>query len=128
MTLDRFLMYRNESFHEIIQTYNKDGTGDSLDPVLKVVIDTLNTDLVNFRKLFPGLASVDKATPAPSSSRRPLLPLPAQEAKSESVSKAKRITVIEEQIAKFKARLSGTGTGHRSGSHRGGSNRGGGLE
>ena len=52
MTLDRFLMYRNESLREIIQAYNKDGAGGSLDPVLKVAIGTLNNDLFNFRKLF----------------------------------------------------------------------------
>ncbi len=38
MTLDRFLMYRNESLREIIQAYNKNDAGGSLDPVLKVVI------------------------------------------------------------------------------------------
>ena len=126
MTLDRFLMYRNESLREIIQAYNKDGAGGSLDPVLKVAIGTLNNDLVNFRKLFAGLASVDKVTPTPSScagcdkSKKQY-----DEAKSEIVNKAKRIAVLEEQIAKLKARLSGDGAGYRSGSHRGGSNRGG---
>ena len=126
ITLDRFLMYHNESLREIIQTYNKDDTGGNLDPVLKLVIGTLNTDLVNFRKLFAGLTSVDKTTLVPSSctgcdrSKKQY-----EEAKSESVSKVKCIAVFEEQIAKLKARLSVTGAGHRSGSHRDGSNRGG---
>ena len=60
MTLDIFLMYRNESLREIIQTYNKDGAGGSLDSVLKDAIVTLNQDLVNFRKLFGCLAPADK--------------------------------------------------------------------
>ncbi len=59
-------MYRNESLREIIQDYNKDGAGDSLDPVLKAVIVTLNQDLVNFRKLFAGLAPADKSAPTTS--------------------------------------------------------------
>jgi hypothetical protein len=67
MTLERFLMYRNESLLEIILAYIKDGAGGSLDPVLKVAIVTLNNDMVNFRKLFASLPPVDKSTPAPSS-------------------------------------------------------------
>ena len=66
MTLERFLMYHNESLREIIVSYNKDGAGGSLDPILKTAIVTLNNDLVNFRKLFASHAPADKATPAPS--------------------------------------------------------------
>lgn len=126
MTLDRFLMYRNESLREIIQACNKDGAGGSLDPVLKAAIVTLNQDLVNFRKLFAGLAPADKSAPTTSACLScGKFKKQYEEAKSEYTNQAKRITSLEKQIARLEARLSGNGGGYRPNPNRGGSNRGG---
>ncbi len=77
LTLDRFLTYHNESLHEIIQTYNKDDTGGSLDPVLKVSIGTLNTGMMTWSTFANSfLVSLP-------STRRPLLLLPALAATSQ---------------------------------------------
>jgi flagellar motility protein MotE (MotC chaperone) len=126
MTLDRFLMYRNESLREIITSYNKDGAGGSLDPVLKSAIVTLNNDLVNFRKLFAGLAPVDKAVLTTSACLNcDKFKKQYEEAKSESANKTNRIASLEKQIARLEARPSGNGGGYRSYPNRGDSNRGG---
>jgi hypothetical protein len=126
MTLDRFLMYRNESLCKIIQDYNKDDSGGNLDPVLKTVIVTLNQDLVNFRNLFTGLTPADKATPATSVYlNSDKFKKQYEEAKSENTNKAKRITSIEKQIARFESRSSANGGPYRPNPNRGVSKRGG---
>ncbi len=125
MTLDRFLMYRNESLREIIISYNKDDVGDSLDPVLKSVIVTLYSDLVNFRKLFTGLAPVDKSALTTSVCLScDKFKKQCEETKSESANKTKRIASFEKQIARLKARPSANGGRYRSYPNRGDSNRG----
>jgi hypothetical protein len=126
MALDRFLLYRNESLSEIIVSYNKDGAGGSLDPVLKAAIVTLNGDLVNFRKLFAGSTPVDKLAPAsPVCAACDRFKRQYEEARSENTAKARRIVSLERQIARLEARLSGNGGGYRPNPNRGGSNRGG---
>jgi hypothetical protein len=96
MALDRFLLYRNESLSEIIVSYNKDGAGGSLDPVLKAAIVTLNGDLVNFRKLFAGSTPVDKLAPAsPVCAACDRFKKQYEEARSENTTKAKRIVSLE---------------------------------
>ena len=119
-------MYRIESFLEIIQTYNKDAVGGSLDPVLKDTIVTLNNDLVNFRKTLCQSRSRRQGEPYPSSytgyvkSKKQY-----EEDKSENINKGKRIPSVEEEITRLKVRLSDNGTDNRSGSHHGSSHRGG---
>ncbi len=126
MSLDRFLMYHNESLREIIVSYNKDFAGVSLDPVLKVVIITLNGNLINFHKLFSDSIPVDKLAPVSAACAVcDKFKKPYEETRSENTSKAKRITSLEKQIARLETRLSANDGGYRPNSNRGGSNRGG---
>jgi hypothetical protein len=115
MALDRFLLYRNESLSEIVVSYNKDGAGGSLDPVLKTAIVTLNGDLVNFRKLFAGSTPVDKLVPSsPVCDDCDRFKKQYEEARSENTTKARCIVSIERQIVRLETRLSVTGGGYRT--------------
>ena len=99
-----------------------DDLGGELCPVLKAAIATLNHDLVNFLKLFAGTTPADKAASASlvcvSCDK---LKKQYEEATSENINKAKRITSLETQIARLEDRLSSNGGGYRPPPHRGGS-------
>ncbi len=93
--------------------------------MLKADIVTLNGDLVNFRKLFPGSTPVDKLAPAsPVCAAYDRFKKQYEEARSENTTKVKRIVSLERQIVRLETRLSGNGGGYRPNPNRGGSNRG----
>ncbi len=116
---------RNEFLSEIIVSHNKDDTGDSLDPVLKATIVTLNGDMVNFRKLFAGSTPVDKLTPAsPVCAACDRFKKQYEEARSENTTKARSIVSLKDKLPGSRP-ASVNGGGYRTNPNRDGSNRGG---
>ena len=82
------------------------GSTFQVSPVMKLVIVTLNSDMVNFQKLFTDLpSSIDtSSSPASDCPSCDKSKNQYEEGKSENINKSKCIVLLEEQIAKLKVR------------------------